>query len=283
MLFNLLFIASSVLSAPEVQGHRGARARFPENTLPAFEYALKIGVDTLELDMNVTKDDVIVVAHDPIINSEICLAAGRRKISKPIAIRSLTLKEVKSFDCGSLKNPKFPKQNPVPETSIPSLQEVLDLVKNFPGESASKVKFNIETKLDPDAEELSPSPARFVELVYQLIKVNKLLDRVILQSFDYRTLTEMKKRDPHVKLSALTDDRMQNLESLARKYEVDIISPRLDLISARKVRKLHSIGVSVLPWTANTTKDWAYLLEIGVDGIITDDPEGLISFLSTAK
>src|ERR1700692_1040101 len=99
-----------------VHGHRGARAMRPENTIPAFEYAIKAGVDVLELDMAVTKDDVIVVSHDPLLNSEICKGPGA-----PQPIRTLTLSELRQWDCGALRNPKFPKQTPIRGTHIPTL------------------------------------------------------------------------------------------------------------------------------------------------------------------
>src|SRR5580700_4513101 len=108
--------------AIQVHGHRGARAMRPENTIPAFEYAIGVGVDVLELDMAVTLDDVLVVSHDPLLNPEIC--QGPRA---SIPIRTLTLKELRQWDCGALRNPSFPKQTPVPGTRIPTLDEVFDL------------------------------------------------------------------------------------------------------------------------------------------------------------
>ena len=105
-----------------VHGHRGARAMRPENTIPAFEYAIAQGVDVLELDMAVTKDDVLVVSHDPMLNPAICTGPGT-----PVAIRTLTLAELRKWDCGGKQNPLFSKQTPVPGTPIPTLDEVFDL------------------------------------------------------------------------------------------------------------------------------------------------------------
>src|SRR5688572_20870466 len=118
LLWTLLAMKTGTM---EVQGHRGARALFPENTLPAFEHALNAGAHTLELDVVVTKDDRVVVSHDPHVNPELCLAPGGARLTKPIAIRSLTLAEVQTYDCGSLPNPRFPKQKRVPNTKMPSL------------------------------------------------------------------------------------------------------------------------------------------------------------------
>src|SRR5215471_15991187 len=106
----------------QVHGHRGARAMRPENTMPAFEYAIDLGVDAIEMDVAVTKDDVLVISHDPVLNPEICRAVGGSTV-----IRELTFAELLGWDCGSLVNPHFPKQKPIPGTRIPALVEVLQL------------------------------------------------------------------------------------------------------------------------------------------------------------
>src|SRR5215469_17080378 len=126
-----------------VHGHRGARAIYPENTIPAFRYAIDSGVDFLEMDVAVTKDNVLVISHDPHINGEICSGPH-----PGIAIHELTLAELREYDCGALKNSHFPKQHPVPGTRIPTLDEVLNLA------DGNSVQFNIETKSFPDHPEL---------------------------------------------------------------------------------------------------------------------------------
>src|SRR6266571_4402682 len=105
-----------------VHGHRGTRARRPENTLPAFEYAIDQGVDVLELDVAVTKDDVAVISHDPLINVTICSGPN-----PGVAIRSLTLAELHRYDCGAKRNPNFPDQVPIPGTRVPTLDEIFAL------------------------------------------------------------------------------------------------------------------------------------------------------------
>src|SRR2546426_284792 len=159
-----------------VHGHRGARAMRPENTIPAFEYAIQVGVDVLELDMAVTKDDVLVVSHDPLLNPEICKGP-----EAPRAIRTLTLRELRRWDCGSLRNPRFPKQIPVPGTRMPTLDEVFALAPN------GRIEFNIETKIFEDHPEYTPAPEKFARLTLDCVRRNGLESRVILQSFDFRT------------------------------------------------------------------------------------------------
>ena len=184
-------------AAPRIQvhGHRGARALRPENSLPAFEYAMAQGVDVLEMDLAVTKDDVLVVSHDSQMNPAFCEGpAGSETL-----IRKMTLAELRQWDCGAKANRDFPRQRAVPGTRVPTLQEVFDLVKN----KGSRVEFNIETKISPAKPELTPTPERFVELVLEIVRKNKLTSRVILQSFDFRTLHAMKKLEPKMRLSEI--------------------------------------------------------------------------------
>jgi glycerophosphoryl diester phosphodiesterase len=178
-----------------VHGHRGARARFPESTIPAFRYAIKSGVDALESDMAVTKDGVIVMSHDPVLHPPVC--------SGPVpsaVIHQLTLKQVKEWDCGAVRNPAFATQQPIPGTRMPTLDELLNLAP------LGHFDFNIETKSFPDKPELTPDPDTFVRMVLAKIREHKVESRVILQSFDFRTLRAMHKLDPAIRLSALTEN-----------------------------------------------------------------------------
>ncbi|MBM3763201.1 MAG: glycerophosphodiester phosphodiesterase [Acidobacteria bacterium] len=258
-----------------VHGHRGARAAMPENTIPAFEYALAQGVDALELDLAVTKDNVLVVSHDPEMNSKICKGPE----GLPRTIRQLTLAQVKQFDCGSLQNPEFPKQKTVPGTRIPTFAEVLKLAKKH------KVDLNVETKIFPAKPELTPSPEEFAKLVLDEVRKHKLTSRLILQSFDWRTLNAAKKLDPKVRLSALhpTDmsdaARKRDYVSEAKAAGYGIVSPHFRLTTKADVARAHSLGLQVVPWTANEPKIWDALIEAEVDAIISDDPAALIAYL----
>ncbi|MEQ1876244.1 MAG: glycerophosphodiester phosphodiesterase family protein [Bdellovibrionia bacterium] len=278
--FNL---ATANSRAFEVHGHRGARARFPENTLPAFEHALKAGVDALEMDVNVTKDRVLVVHHDRKISPDTCLTYSGERINPAPVIYDLTLAQLKKFDCGSLKNPDFRNQQTVPNTEIPTLEEVLNWLDKSSIPMAKRVKLNIETKISPEEPDSSPTPAIFAKLLIDLLKKKKYIDRVVLQSFDYRTLVEARKIYPKIKISALTDSSSEDLVKTASELKADFISPRWTLVQYRTVEKLHALGVKVLPWTVNDRLAWAQLNVMGVDGIITDDPEALIAFLAPPK
>ena len=265
-----IFCLMTVNAAPRilVHGHRGARAVYPENTIPAFEYAIKIGADFLEMDVAVTKDNVLVISHDPHINAEICTGPH-----PGIAIHELTLAELREYDCGALKNPHFSKQHPVPGTRVPTLDEVLSL-----GEG-NTVQFNIETKSFPDHPELTPAPDVFSNMMLDVIRKHKLESRSIVQSFDFRTLRAMKRLAPDIRLAALWEGKERPFPEIAREAEAGIISPAFHLVTPEQVRNSHAANIEVVPWTADTPKDWQRLIDAGVDAIITDDPAELIEYL----
>ncbi len=268
---SLVFVtAFSLLAADriEVHGHRGARAMRPENTLPAFEYAIAQGVDALELDTGITKDGVVVVSHDPILHPPVCSGP------KPEAmIHELTLQEVKQWDCGLVRNPGFSTQQTVPGTKMPTLDEVLALA------SKGTFKFNIETKIFADHPEQAPPPAEFVWLVLAVIRQHHLESRVILQSFDFRTLHEMKKQAPEIKLSALYEGPAKSFVEIGAEAGADMVSPFYKLVTPELVEAAHRAGLQVVPWTANEPADWDRLIAAKVDAIISDNPARLIAYL----
>ena len=251
-----------------VHGHRGARDVRPENTLPAFEYAIAAGADYLEMDVAVTRDDVLVVSHDPELNADICTSPGG-----PGTIREATLEQVRRWDCGSKRNPRFPKQVPVPGARIPTLDEVLALAPR------GTFGFNIETKIFPERPELTPPPERFAELLVAAIRRHGVAERVIVQSFDYRTLHAMARLAPEIRRAALYEGAPADFVAVARRAEAAIISPEYRLVTPERVRAAHGAGIQVVPWTANTPGDWERLANAGVDAIITDDPAALIAWL----
>lgn len=251
-----------------VHGHRGARALRPENTLPAFEYAIRAGVDVLEMDLAVTKDNVLVISHDPHLNPVICQGPVPNAL-----IHNLTLAEVRQYDCGALKNPRFPKQQPVPGTHIPRLNDVLNLA------SQGSFEFNIETKIFLAHPEYTPSPEAFAKLMLDEVRKHRLESRVILQSFDFRTLHAMKKLAPEIRRCALYEGEPKSFVQIAQEADASIVSPLFTLVTPEQVKAAHAAGLQVVPWTANTPADWDKLIDAGVDAIISDDPAALIAHL----
>jgi glycerophosphoryl diester phosphodiesterase len=266
----VLMSTASAATRILVHGHRGARAVLPENTIPAFEHAISVGADVLELDLAVTKDNVLVVSHDPVLNPKICQGPPGTRV-----IRQMTLAELKRWDCGSLKNPAYPRQRTVPGTRVPTLDEVFELAKK------GTFEFNVETKIFADNPGFTPAPLRFAQLLLEAIRRHGLESRVMVQSFDFRTLKEMKRLDPKIRLSALYGIGLRGFDSIGAEAQANIVSPQYALVTPSKVAAAHKAGYKVVPWTANTKADWDRLIAANVDAIITDDPAELIAYLKS--
>lgn len=279
MKFVLVFSLLTLLMPAKilVHGHRGARAIYPENSLPAFEYAIAQGVDALELDLAVTKDNILVVSHDPEMNPKICAGPA----DSPHVIREMTLAQLRRWDCGAKQNPAFPQQKTVPGTRVPTFEEVLALAPK------GKFDFNVETKIFADKPQLTPPPAEFVKLILDIVRKHKLESRFILQSFDWRTLAEMRKLAPAIRLSALYPGDMSaavlkmDYVAAAKAAGAGIVSPHFRFVTKERVDQAHAAGLQVVPWTANDPQIWDALIAAGVDAIISDDPAALIAYLAT--
>lgn len=279
VLSLFLFAACSQKLPIDVQGHRGARAIYPENTFPAFQHALEAGASTLELDLHMTADEVLVVTHDPYINPEICLDPKGRTIDEKIPVIELSLKQLQGFDCGSLKNPRFPLQRWVGSQKIPSLRELLDFLENSYLSRARRVRLNIETKIRRSQPKLYPSPQLYAELLYEIIDEYNLDKRVTVQSFDERTLQEIREIDSEIETAFLVGRRPASWDKLLSEFYPDIISPNYRWLKKEDVQVLQQKGLRVVPWTVNKPADWKRMMTYGVDGIITDNPEALVRFL----
>src|SRR5919199_3093242 len=189
----------------DLQGHRGARGLAPENTLAAFAKALEIGVDTLELDIAMTKDGVLVVSHDPRLNPNLARRDGVFLEGAGPAFRELTLAEVKRYDVGRLKPGTayaraFPEQAPAGGETVPTLAEVFALAR------ASAVRFNIETKITPDSGPEAPDPDGFVQALVETARQAGVIGRISIQSFDWRTLRAAQRIAPEVPRVCLTSE-----------------------------------------------------------------------------
>jgi len=271
----------------DVQGHRGARGLRPENTIPAFLMALDSGVNTIEMDLVVTKDGQLVVSHEPWISSEICLDAAGNPIAKKnerkFNIYQMTYEQVAMCDCGTKVNARFPAQAKM-KVSKPLLRNVLiaveDHIKSY---SNYEVDYNIEIKTVAGMDDkFHPKPEKFSDLVYELLDEYIPLERVVIQSFDFRVLKYWHSKYPEVRLAALVENNKsaeQNLEELG--FNPSIYSPDFSLLSNEVVRSLHAKKIRVIPWTVNEEKDMLVLKGMGVDGFITDYPDRAAKFRRT--
>lgn len=297
-----LAVALAAPAAPgfDLQGHRGARGLRPENTLAAFSFALATGVTTLETDLAVTKDGVLVISHEPYLNPDLVRTPdGKWLDAKGPPIHSLTLAELERYDVGRT-NPasayarQFPEQRPEDGQRFPTLAQLFALAK-----AASRpVRFNLETKIAPDGSFATVEPKEFAALVVGAIRDAGLVGEAAIQSFDWRTLVEAKKLAPDIETVCLTmetpkDDTVRrpsgapspwlagldlraaggSLPKLVREAGCGTWSPLWRNVDAAALAESHALGLKVLPWTVNDPKEMARLIDLGVDGLITDYPD----------
>ena len=261
----------------DVQGHRGARGLAPENSLPAFKKALSLGVNTLELDVVISKDEQVVVSHEPWMNHKICWTPEGESISaeneKELNLYQMDYQRIKKYDCGSKAYLDFPDQENQ-TTYKPKLSEVIQLIQSFKEQQNKTVRLNIEIKSMPEGDEVyHPAPKKFADLVINVLNKNKVHKKDYnLQSFDFRVLKTIHQNYPDIPLAALVyqSDLVTTLNKLG--FKPDIHSPYYPLVNRELIRNAHQKNIKVIPWTVNTKTEMLNLLNLGVDGIITDYP-----------
>jgi glycerophosphoryl diester phosphodiesterase len=280
VLLCTLAVSAQSFAFVAIHGHRGARSLRPENTTPGLLYAASLGIEVLEFDIVITKDGVPVLSHDPEVNPSICLKADGSKVVEPRPIIfNLTLAELKAYDCGTLKNPRFTSQVPIPRTPKPTLREFFEALKSSSLPNKDTIQFNIETKIFADRPEVTPDPETFAKLVIAELDRAQVVERTILQSFDDRTLEAARRLKPSLRLAVLNYSKFSNSLARAQKLKAEFVSPNTRFVTADYVRRAHSLGMQVVPWTANDPQTWSTLVNAGVDAIISDDPAALLEFL----
>ena len=294
----LLVVAPLSVPAIDLQGHRGARGLAPENTLAGFDAALAVGVTTLELDIGITRDGVVVVAHDLRLNPILTRDAQGRWLEAPgPAIASLTLAQLQRYDVGRLKPgseyaQRLPLQQPKDGERIPTLAALFERVA---AAGDTRVRFSIETKLNPNEPDATPSPAVFARALIDVVRAHRLESRVSVQSFDWRTLREVRRRAPAIATVCVTarqswlnnvddprwtagldvDNYADSVPLLVKAAGCDVWSPFFgdledDLDALTHAR---SLGLKTIVWTVNQSADIERMLALGVDGIVSDHPE----------
>lgn len=283
LLFVYLIFALSAFAQTsptfEIEGHRGARGLLPENTIPSFIKALKYGVKTIELDVVVSRDNKLVVSHEPWFSSVISLDPRGNPIpadkQKEHNIYKMNYSEIKKYDVGSLGNKDFPEQRKM-KTYKPLLSEVFkEIGKYVKKNKLQPVRYNIEIKSNLEGDNtFHPVPAVFAKMVYEEILAHKLEKNVIVQSFDVRPLqelTEFEVKLPLALLVANKDGIEKNLEKLG--FVPDTYSPHFSLIDEPTVQYARQKGMKIIPWTINETSDMERMKKFNLDGIITDYPD----------
>lgn len=295
--------AAAAGAAPRVidlQGHRGARGLRPENTLPAFALALELGVSTLELDVGVSRDGVVVVSHDSLLNPDLTRGPDGRWLDGPGPVIAHTdWAELRRYDVGrarpgSRTAQQFPQQQPADGTPLARLTEVFDLVRS---RGAAEVRLSIETKISPLRPELTLPPEAFARAVVAEIRRAGMAARSTVQSFDWRTLQLVQALAPEIGTvylsvqrrgfdtigagqpqaspwtAGLRHDDHGSVPHMVRAAGGRLWSAHHADLSAEVVAQAHSLGLTVLTWTVNDPADIDRVLDLGVDGVITDHPE----------
>lgn len=263
------------------QGHRGCRGWMPENTIPAMLHAIDLGVTTLETDAVVTKDKQVVLSHEPFFNHEISSKPDGTPVTEAeergLNIYRMEYAAVKKYDVGLKQHPRFPEQQKLP-VHKPLLSDMIDSVEAYCRSHRKPLPhYNIETKSQPATDgQYHPEPAEFVELLVGVINRKGVSDRVIIQSFDPRTLQYLHGKYPHIKTALLIEEedtqpfalQLQNLGFIPSVY-----SPAHTLVTPLLVKQCRDLGVGLIPWTVNELARIKELKKMGVTGVITDYPD----------
>jgi len=297
---------TSSAHALDIQGHRGARGLLPENTLPAFTRALEIGVTTLELDCGLTKDGVVVIAHDRALNPDFTRDAhGRWLESAGPAIHDLTYSKLRRYDVGRIRPgtpyaQRFARQQARDGTRIPKLADLFALVRE---RGDASVRFNIETKLSPLAPGETAPPDVLAKALIEAVAQAGMETRVTIQSFDWRTLQVVQKEAPSIATAYLTAvkssprnvapgspwtaefhvaDHGGSIPRTVKAAGGAVWSPAYGELTQDELREAQALGLKVVPWTVNSEADMKRLIEWGVDGIISDYPD-VLKKVATAR
>lgn len=272
-------LSNSVPSEFDKQGHRGSRGLMPENTWPAMKTALDLGVTTLEMDVVITKDKKVILSHEPWFNHDITTKPDGSFIKtaeeKNFNIYSMTYDDVKTYDVGLKPNPRFPKQQKL-KAIKPLLSDLVDSINQYMVTSRRTLPYyNIETKCNPSGDNIfHPAPEEFVELLMDVIKLKRIEDKVIIQSFDFRTLRYLHQKYPHIKTAMLTETSIaleDGLKDLG--FIPTIYSPHFSAVNKDVIEQCHQKGIKIIPWTVNEKSKIIKLIALRVDGIITDYPD----------
>ena len=295
-----LALAPQMANALDLQGHRGARGLAPENTLQGFAHALGIGVTTLELDIAITQDGVLVISHDPALNPDLSRGPdGRFLEARGPLIRDLAFEQLSRYDVGRLKPgseyaSRHPQQQPADGARIPALAALFALVKKSGNTS---VRFAIETKLTPLAPHETWAPAPFARALIAAIRDAGVASRSTILSFDWRTLAVVQQEAPEIGTVYLSAQQpwldnigagraegsawtagVQHKDHGSVPQMIKAAGGRtwscyFGDLDAAKVREAHRLGLQVLAWTVNEPVQIARMLDLGVDGIVSDRPD----------
>ena len=273
---------SKVKSNLDIQGHRGCRGLMPENTLPAFQKALELGVTTLEMDLVISKDHQVVVSHEPFFRAGIAIDPDGNEISEQDEIShniyELDYEQVKEYVVGTLPDSNHMNRTDI-STYKPLFSEVVSMTKEYCNKHNKELPyFNIEIKSEEEHDEVyHPDVATFTQLVVDEVKKADIQSKTCIQSFDLRALQKTKSIAPNLTTALLIMNRKTPEENVADlKFTPDIYSCYFKLVDDHLIEYSSSKNIKVIPWTVNSIEDMRAMIEIGVDGVISDYPDLLI-------
>lgn len=271
----------------DVQGHRGCRGLQPENTIKAFLKAVEIGVTTLEMDLVISKDKQVVVSHEPFFSHHISTMPNGEIITAENELKHnmylLSYREISNYDVGLKPHPNFPDKQLI-KAKKPLFKEVIKTVEQFVSQNNYKKPFyNVEIKRQPKYDSVyHPGVNEFVRLVVNEIKKTGIKERIVIQSFDIESLKLVKQLDPEIKLVLLIENQNsveQNITILG--FLPNIYSPNYKLVNQDLIDYCKSKNIKVIPWTVNSKTDMIKMIDLEVDGIITDFPNHLVTVLDS--
>ena len=288
LLFSINTFAQTVDNF-DIEGHRGARGLVPENTIPSFLKALEFGVDTLELDVVISRDNQIVVSHEPWFASVISLDKNGNPIpeekEKEYNLYKMNYSEIKLYDVGSLGNKNFPEQQKM-KVYKPLLKDVFGEVQKYIRKNKLKqVRYNIEIKSSPAGDNVyHPNTSVFARMIYDEVLANKMQKNVIIQSFDVRPLQELRKLPVKLPLALLVGNKDGIEKSIANLgFQPDTYSPHFSLVDEATVAYCRERKMKIVPWTVNEIADLERMSKFNLDGIITDYPDRAVKIFRTPK
>lgn len=271
------------MAAIDWQGHRGARGLMPENSIPGFKRALELGVTTLEMDLVISQDSQVVVSHEPWLSPEICQYPDgdplRTGADTAYNLFAMPYPQIRQFDCGSKPTPHFPEQQKM-TTYKPLLREVIDSAEVHARRLGRKSpRYNLEIKRRPAWDSVfHPEGPTFVDLVLTVVRDKHIDQRSVIQSFDLETLQLVHRKAPELPLALLIENELPPAENLARLgFIPEIYSPWYQLVDPALIQLARAKDMQVIPWTVNELADMRALIELGVDGIITDYPDRAVA------
>ncbi len=278
---NPMSTSRSPIKKFDLQAHRGGRGLMPENTIEAMINGLKLGVNTLEMDAVITKDNQVILSHEPFFNHEISTKPDGSFVQeaeeKNLNIYQMTYLQTTAYDVGLKPHPRFPRQQKMKMSKL-LLADVIDSVEAYCKlHQVTPPQYNIETKSNPATDGIyHPAPAEFVDLLMGVVLSMRIEERVIIQSFDARTLRYLHQKYPTIKTALLIEDydkRPLIVQLTDLGFTPTIYSPAYQLVTPELIKHCHQQNIEIIPWTINEAAEMKRLKDMGVDGLITDYPD----------